>query len=390
MRILQTSFNSKLVTSLSLVLLFILQSCNNNESSSSSTQTVGKKKEYDKELVAMVLKGDKYGYINPYGEFVIDPQYALARSFSDGLANVNIGGKRTNFGVTGGSYKFIDIEKNVQLNGYESQFALSFYEGVARVKLGEHNMGFIDKEGKLIAQGFSILADFHEGLALAVADDNITAGFIDLKGEFKIKFPITASYSHYSSFKDGLSRFKRFSKEDSKFLFGYMDKEGLEAIPAVYEEAYDFSEGYAVVMQNDKFGFINKKGELVVDYTYKDVGDFSDGLVSATMGDEKWGYINMKGEWAIPDTYQSVAAFSQGYAPVYENGKVGFIDKKGEWFLKPEFDNAYGYKNGFAIIQKDGKLGFIDLDGDIAIKPIYTRVDYFVNPNESNAVIKID
>jgi hypothetical protein len=45
------------------------------------------------ETLARIKIGDKWGYIDKTGKFVINPQFDFARDFSEGLAAVKIGGK---------------------------------------------------------------------------------------------------------------------------------------------------------------------------------------------------------------------------------------------------------------------------------------------------------
>ena len=54
--------------------------------------TVSPVKTAEEEALAVVYIGDKFGYINKAGEFVIEPQFDDAFSFSEGLANVRIDG----------------------------------------------------------------------------------------------------------------------------------------------------------------------------------------------------------------------------------------------------------------------------------------------------------
>ena len=42
---------------------------------------------------ALVRQNDKFGYINKTGNFSIEPQYKVAKNFSDGLAAVEKDGK---------------------------------------------------------------------------------------------------------------------------------------------------------------------------------------------------------------------------------------------------------------------------------------------------------
>lgn len=77
--------------------------------------------------------GDKWGYINICGEFVIKPQFDCAFEFSEGMARVCVGDKE----------------------------------------------GFINTKGELVINPqYDNLGDFSEGLALA---ENDLFGFIDKK-----------------------------------------------------------------------------------------------------------------------------------------------------------------------------------------------------------------
>ena len=49
--------------------------------------------DFGEEALAKVKIGDKWGYINKKGEFVINPQFDDARFFLEGLARVKIGVK---------------------------------------------------------------------------------------------------------------------------------------------------------------------------------------------------------------------------------------------------------------------------------------------------------
>ena len=50
-----------------------------------------------------------------------------------------------------------------------------------------------------------------------------------------------------------------------------------------YDDAGNFSEGFARVALNDKVGFIDKTGKQVVPCVYDDAWDFSEGLVGVAL-----------------------------------------------------------------------------------------------------------
>ena len=96
------------------------------------------------EGLAVVMKDDKYGYINKKGEEVIKVKlkYYDVRDFREGLAMVSIGNWETS------KWGFINKKgKEVVEPKYDD--ASSFSEGIAPVREGD-NWYIIDKKGKVI------------------------------------------------------------------------------------------------------------------------------------------------------------------------------------------------------------------------------------------------
>ena len=73
-----------------------------------------------------------------------------------------------------------------------------------------------------------------------------------------------------------------------------MNNKGTFVLPAVYDWAWSFADGFAPVKLNDKWGFINTKGTLVVPTLYDHAYDFAGGLALVELND-KWGFINATG-----------------------------------------------------------------------------------------------
>ena len=86
--------------------------------------------------------------------------------------------------------------------------------------------------------------------------------------------------------------------------YGYIDREGKEVIPLIYDGAFNFSEGLARVAIEDsgkeKCGYIDTTGKEVIPLIYDGAYSFSEGLAMVGMedseGDIKWGYIDMTGK----------------------------------------------------------------------------------------------
>ena len=232
--------------------------------------------------LAIVLIGDKLGYINYGGEIVIKPQFDAAEPFSEGWAAVKIGGK----------YGYINYGGEIVI---KPQFdaAEPFSEGWAFVHIGISKSGSINREGKF----FRGVNYFSEGLSPVLIGGKY--GYINQVGEIVIE-PQFGVAGHFS--------------------------EGLGRLPAV--------EGLAAVVINRTSGYINREGEF-----FSNVVSFSEGLARVRIGD-KWGYINQIGEIVIKPQFDDAGDFSEGLSPVKIGGKYGYINQVGEIVIKPQFDDA--------------------------------------------------
>ncbi len=365
-----------------LLLIIMISSCTSQSKKDPKVEDDHTTKKNNNALIAMALKDGKYGYINTQGKYSIAAQYPLAHTFSNGMACVNVLGKRSNTlpGVMGGVYVFIDQDNNTQFDGKSFASPTSFFNEYALVTLTNGKKGYIDIHGKLVIKDFDVLGNFREGLAAAMKKEEQQLGYIDTQGNWKIKFDMKYLIG---DFYDGLA----YIKEEGKF--GYINKKGEKVIAPKFDEAYDFHSGMACVLVDGKYGFINSSGALTIAAVYEDTSNFSDGLC-AVKKDGKWGYIDTGGKIQIPCTYDVVRDFHEGMASVLSDGKVGFINKDGSWAIAPKFESAIDFKNGFAIIQQNKKLGFINTKGDIVVEAIYDRVGHFVKPEEANEIWKLN
>ena len=172
--------------------------------------------------LAAAALNQKAGYIDKKSNFVIKLQFAVASSFSEGLAAVRRGGK-TDFMISrpaGGKWAFISKDgKNVIVLPAEVEHAGDFIDGLAAIQLGK-SCGYVDKSGALVIPAvFSSCDDFSEGLADVYSDGKWQ--FIDRKGHVVLHVP----YEQVRPFKDGLASVDEGTAgPDQKF--GYIDKHG--------------------------------------------------------------------------------------------------------------------------------------------------------------------
>lgn len=205
---------------------------------------------------AVIATAQGEGFIDRTGKLVISG-YKSAESFSEGMAAVSVDHKQL------AQYGFINREGKIviperfqrRIEGGPDSFvtvdAIQFSGGLARVRTGGL-YGYIDKKGVfVIPPRFLYAGDFSEGLASAVEKNK--AGFIDKAGHWVITLKIALeSRSVFNAFKNGLAPVA--IKTEHGIRWGYIDRSGKMAIPAVYLEAFPFDDGVALVYVYDATG----------------------------------------------------------------------------------------------------------------------------------------
>lgn len=152
-------------------------------------------------------------------------------------------------------------------------------------------------------------------------------------------------YMYISLFKDGRASFR-----SNDTLSGYLDEQGQVAIPAQYEEAYDFEGGFAFVKKDGQYHLIQK-----------------DGTVIKTIG--KWLPISGSEPHMFNSSYQPDKGFTLVQNIENESYSMGLIDAKGNTVIEPSWQSLSFPVNGIMVAQKGEKYGLIRTDGSI-VAPI--------------------
>ena len=293
------------------------------------------------------------------GKTVISPQFDSTLNedgvtFSEGLAAVYVGDKWGYIDKTG---KFVIPPK------FKQRFPPSlFHEGLAQVEIQEGKNSFIDKTGALV-RALKFIEQrtvFSEGLARVSKGDKF--GYVDKTGRFVIE----ARFDEAEDFKEGLAAVKVPVKVDDALesKFGFIDKTGKMVIAPQFSEANSFSEGLAAVTINtfDQDGYIDKTGKVVIAPQFDNAGSFSDGLAKIVMRGEnfvdKAGFIDKSGKFVIAPQFEqrpggnslNYRGFKDGLAAVEVNNKTGYIDKTGKLVIAASYDYGSEFHNGIAKV----------------------------------------
>lgn len=289
------------------------------------------------------IGGNKWGYINSKGKWVLSPIYDQAGEFQENeLAIIS----------------YMGLSGIINLNGYlivkpRYDIINLFSEGRATV-LSQRGFNVIDESGKeLTAREYSLIGDYKEGRAL-----------IGIAGN------------------------------GGKYLYGYLNKWGKEVISPSYEAAGDFESGKAVVkLHGGQYALIGATGKTLHTYPYEWVGEYGEGLLAfKSPVNGKYGYMNEMGKMVIEPQFDGTQAFIAGRAIVQLTGDshvyYGLIDDTGRFIFKPAYNDLLDLGEGRVALGKalDTDKPFIgstyaigDHEGHILTGFIYNRISKYEN-----------
>lgn len=347
---------TKTIKSLTLVALSvtILMACSSHENN-----MIGN----DNDLFA-VKQGDKWGFINHKGEYVINPQFTHVGFFSEGVAMVGTGWS------TDRRYGLID-EKGKFLMPLQYTEASSFSDGCIWMVKPECAPDLIDKSGKVIMTYTKgrYMHPFHEGMAIVEGDGDMKWA-IDKKG--KTICALGKGLNFDSNFHDGLAVLKEEHYGGKK---GYINNKGEIVIDCKFEEAYPFFNGKAIVCLNRQYGVINKEGKFVINPQFQFMMVDNDKYIIGIGG--KFGWCNEKGKIIINPQFERAFPFgNSNLAPVMSGNKWGYVDKKGKFAINPQYDYALPFNDDVAIVVQNDKHGLINKKGNYIANPQFEKTSY--------------
>jgi WG containing repeat len=226
------------------------------------------------EGMAVVRRGNNYGYIDTSGKLKIEALYNRAEPFSEGRAAV----------YKDGACGYISASGD-QVSEFSFTRCQDYSDGRAIVLQGSRKTGLVDQDGKLVIEpGMNRLLGFSEGLGLA---------------------------------RDEQYRFY-YITEHAGMYNGYFQKAGT------------YHHGVAVVQINGKWGIINRRGMEVVTPKYSQIERFENGYAKVRI-DGFNGLSNLKGDLIVGPDFEYIRYAGQGVFRVEQGDKIGYFDAGGNW-----------------------------------------------------------
>jgi hypothetical protein len=134
--------------------------------------------------------------------------------------------------------------------------------------------------------------------------------------------------------------------KNSDGKYGFIDTLGNWQIKPKFDDAYEFSEGYAVVCKNDSCFYINKEGEKAYDSYFDEADAYKNGAAVVKKG-KLFFLVNRFGQ-IITKGYEDLNGLSNKLYVCKTNGFYGAINNKGETIIPFEYSKLGNFKNNFA------------------------------------------
>jgi|GEM_PF-1790106 len=262
---------------------------------------------------ACVIEDGKWGMINQFGDFILEPIYKHISAFSGGMAAVSLEDE---------TY-FVNKSGHPQLRTKEKvDLAMPFISGLSVIKQGD-KYGYADKDYNLYEVEWDFATSYLYGVAAVKKDD---------------KWAI-----------------RDFNREYvTEFIFD----------DVIYDDNYISSNNGVIIASVDNIYYLfNINGEKIIENGFEDAKPFSEEGIAPIKVDGKWGFINTSGDLIIDFIYEDAYAFGIGIAPVKLDDKWFYVDANNDVMLEGDFEEARTFsKSGLAAVKVNKDWTYIQLE----------------------------
>ncbi|WP_055444358.1 WG repeat-containing protein [Lacinutrix himadriensis] len=329
-------------------------------------------KNFSDDMAAAMNDKGKWGYINRQGEWAIPPKFKKAKYFDSGIAVV----------LDGRKWIYINKKGEQILNNVDTDHMFDFSEGFAQIKK-RGKIGFINTTGKVIVEPkFEVADDFFNGYSKIIYKDDF--GVIDTTGAYLLK----PEYTFVPKFIYDKNRIGVKKKGSPGVI---IDGEFHPIADANRIWEFPKNSNLTPVYKDWRIGFVDHKGNWVIEPEFKAAKAFSNNLAPVYNG-KRWGFINTTGDIVIPCTFDEAETFSEdGFALIFLKGRWGFINTEGKVVVEPKYDILLeqgfgfikfknlnkGFNNGLARVKYKKKWGFVNAKGELLNNTWFKNLELF-------------
>ena len=214
-------------------------------------------------------------------------------------------------------------------------------QDTARFPFTESGKAFIERELRSYGRRFKYSTHFSQyaGHTLLCTDSSTPGdtNWYDVvvrKGDYASDVFERITLSDYSSFAV-------YFKGDKRGYLDLSEADTLQVFPALYDHAWVYSEGLAVVSIGVQLMFIDEKGRVVatpeVPVNFKRDLVFKDGALLYSLDDYRSGLLGKDGRWLLPPEYEEVGELTGGYRRITKDGLHGLVKNDGTIVVQPKY-----------------------------------------------------
>lgn len=207
-------------------------------------------------------------------------------------------------------------------------------------------------------------------------------GYVTKSDSGALVVAIPFQYEEAFEFSNGLAVVSA-APCNNQCQYYYITKANQRAFAANFSYAGDFIQGLAIVgigncdEDSCQYGLIDKRGKFVIPPVYDELNEATEGLYLVAKND-RYGFVTSKGETAVTLKYTYALPFQQGLAAVAIDSNWFFIDKTGKQAFIARFQNVSSFSDSLCAATPDGNLwGYIDMTGNFIIQPQYESAEDF-------------
>ena len=173
-------------------------------------------------------------------------------------------------------------------------------------------------------------------------------GYFDVEGNIII--PQNDDYNLYGDFSNGLAWVAKYKDENnynSGYNVGFINKKGELAIPMIYDDAFKFENGYALVKSEDKWKYIDTSGTIIFELNGYSGKISTNGKIVTASKNSGYGAVDINNNEILPFEYDDISGIQNDTCMAVKDGKVYSIK------FKSNFAPTLGDFSGDGII--DGR-----------------------------------
>ena len=375
------------------------------------------------------LKGDRTTVIDALGNKIIQISADSVKAIADRLLQIWSGGKTGLISTEGDrltetKYANMNHENNkILASSYPEWFVVNqrdtSYFAYSQLKswngqyivTGNEHQWLISPQDSALSDGYDLIQADNEHIA--IVSSNNQYGAINNNG----KEILQANYDSLI-YENGYFLARKGLMKPSWSL---IDTFGVIKTHFNYETIRNPGENLFAIKRKDKWGFINRYGVEIIPAIYDKVSDFSSGLARVTYFDEQ-GIIDNQGNWVIKPRNEQIQwlgidrylgnsyglSFIKNFNGEYiyftsnrlikSKNLIHELDSSGQIIQRltlngtfvyhaEEFVPQYGESEGFAMIKKNNKFGFVDVQGRLRVAYRYDSLRPF---SEGLSAVKLN